>query len=71
MSLIFLPPRAPELNPVENIWQYLRANWLSNQVFETYEDIVDSAYEAWNKLIANPNAIISIGLREWVCMGHS
>jgi hypothetical protein len=22
-----LPSRAPELNPVENIWQYLRANW--------------------------------------------
>lgn len=28
ISLIFLPSRSPELNPVENIWQYLRANWL-------------------------------------------
>ena len=27
---IFLPSRAPELNPVENVWQYLRQNWLSN-----------------------------------------
>ena len=71
ITLIFLPPRAPELNPVENISQYLRANWLSNRVFDTYEDIVEAACEAWNKLIANPNAIISIGLREWVCMGHS
>ena len=34
---IFLPSRAPELNPVENIWQYLRANWLSNRVFDTYD----------------------------------
>jgi transposase len=34
---IFLPSRAPELNPVENIWQYMRANWLSNRVFETYD----------------------------------
>src|SRR5271155_3231214 len=25
---IFLPSRAPELNPVENVWQYLRQNWL-------------------------------------------
>jgi hypothetical protein len=40
---IFLPSRAPELNPVENIWQYLRANWLSNRVFETYEAIIDAA----------------------------
>ena len=39
LTLVFLPSRAPELNPVENIWQYLRANWLSNRVFETYDAI--------------------------------
>ncbi len=71
MTLVFLPPRSPELNPVENIWQYLRANWLSNRVFETYDAIVDAACEAWNKLIAQPAAIISIGMRDWVCMGHT
>jgi transposase len=38
---IFLPSRAPELNPVENVWQYLRQNWLSNTVFENYDAIVD------------------------------
>jgi len=32
-----LPSRAPELNPVENVWQYLRQNWLSNRVFENYD----------------------------------
>ena len=40
---IFLPSRAPELNPVENVWQFLRGNWLSNLVFETYDDIIDAA----------------------------
>jgi hypothetical protein len=49
---IWLPSRAPELNPVENVWQYLRQTWLSNRVFETYADIVDAACEAWNKLTA-------------------
>jgi hypothetical protein len=68
---IFLPSRAPELNPVENIWQYLRANWLSNRVFETYEDIVDAACEAWNKLIALPDTISSIGTRAWAHVGRS
>jgi transposase len=34
---IFLPSRAPELNPFENVWQYLRAIWLSNRVFDSYE----------------------------------
>ncbi len=46
---IFLPSRAPELNPVENIWQYLRANWLSNRVFETYLEIIEAACDAWQK----------------------
>ena len=49
ITLIFLPSRAPELNPVENIWQYLRANWLSNRVFETYDAIIDAACEAWRQ----------------------
>jgi len=35
MTLIFLPSRAPELKPVENVWQYLRQTWLSNRVFDT------------------------------------
>ena len=32
LTIILLPSRAPELNPVENIWQYLRANWLQPRV---------------------------------------
>src|SRR5271170_7466163 len=68
---IFLPSRAPELNPVENIWQYLRANWLSNRVFETYEDIIDAACEAWRRLITQPQTITSIGMREWAHVGQT
>ena len=71
ITLIFLPSRAPELNPVENIWQYMRANWLSNRVFETYEDIIDAACEAWRKLIDQPGTINSIGMRDWVIVGQS
>ena len=68
---ILLPSRAPELNPVENIWQYMRANWLSNRVFETYDAIIDAACEAWRKLIAQPQTITSIGLRDWANIGQS
>jgi len=63
---IFLPSRAPELNPVENVWQYLRQNWLSNTVFENYDAIIDAACAAWRKLIAQPETITSIGMREWL-----
>jgi transposase len=68
---IFLPSRAPELNPVENVWQYLRANWLSNRVFDSYDAIVDAACEAWQKLIAQPHTITSIGMRDWAHVGQS
>ena len=65
ITLMFLPPRAPELNPVENIWQFMRDNWLSNRIFKTYDDIVALCCEAWNKLIDQPWKIMSIGRRKW------
>ena len=68
---ILLPSRAPELNPVENVWQYLRSNWLSNRLFDTYDDIIDAACEAWMKLVAIPETITSIGVREWAHVGQS
>jgi hypothetical protein len=70
LTLVFLPSRAPELNPVENVWQYLRQNWLSNRVFDTYESIIEAACEAWNRLLAQPETITSIGLREWAHVGQ-
>ena len=68
---ILLPSKSPELNPVENIWQYLRANWLSNRVFENYEAIIDASCEAWQKLVAQPNPITSIGMRDWAHVGQA
>jgi len=70
LTIILLPSRSPELNPVENVWQYLRQNWLSNRVFETYEDILDGGCGAWNRLIAQPQTIMSIGTRDWAHAGQ-
>jgi transposase len=65
ITLLPLPPRSPELNPVENIWHYIRDNWLSNRVFKSYDDIVALCCEAWNNLIDRPWKIMSIGCRQW------
>ena len=65
ISLLILPAYSPELNPQENIWQYLRQNFLSNRVFATYEAIVDACCEAWQALMAQPDRITSIATREW------
>ena len=63
--LLRLPPYAPELNPTENIWEYLRGNRLGNRLYESYEDIVDACCEAWNALMRLPDVIRSIGNREY------
>ncbi len=65
ISIVMLPPRSPELNPVENIWQFMRDNWLSNRVFKSYNDIVDHCCDAWNNLVDQPWSIMSIGMRDW------
>lgn len=65
ITLLPLPPKSPELNPVENIWQYLRQNQLSNRVFDCYNAIVDACCDAWNALTAEPGRIQSIASRPW------
>jgi len=62
---LFIPPASPELNPAEQIWQYLRQTYLSNRVFPTYDDILDAACDAWNKLLAEAGRIASIATRSW------
>ena len=70
LTIILLPSRSPELNPVENIWQYLRQNWLSNRVFEDYDAILNAGCNAWNRLTAEPQTIRSIGMRDWAHSGQ-
>ncbi len=65
ITLLPLPPKCPELNPVENIWQFMRDNWLSNLVFTSYDNLVDHCCHAWNSLVDQPWRIMSIGLRDW------
>jgi hypothetical protein len=50
---------------MENVWQFMRDNWLSNRVLATCDTIVDHCRHAWNRLTEQPWRITSIGLREW------
>jgi transposase len=65
ISLVTLPPYSPELNPVENVWQYLRANWLAISVFDDYDAIVEAGCRAWNHLANRPDIVSSITSRQW------
>ena len=65
ISILHLPPYCPELNPVENIWQYLRQNYLGNCVFNDYSHIVEGCCNAWNKLANAAGKIREIATRSW------
>jgi len=65
LTLIRLPPYAPELNSAENIWEYLRKNKLANSIFETYDDIVEACCNAWSFFANDPAAVASITNRNW------
>ena len=68
ITLLPLTPYAPELNPVENVWAYLRANKLAITVFDSYDDIVDACCSAWNFFATDPKAIASITSRTWAAV---
>ena len=64
ITLVPLPPKWPELNVMENIWQFMRDNWLSNRVFPSHEAMVDFCCQAWNRLVDQPRHIVFRGLRD-------
>ena len=65
ITLLHLPPASPELNPVENVWQYLRQNKLANRVFEDYQHIAAACCDAWNFFANDPTIVASITKRHW------
>ena len=65
VSLLHLPGYAPQLNPIENVLEYLRGNHLSITVWDTYDQIVDACCRAWNAFINDPERVFSITNRSW------
>ena len=66
ITLVPLPPYAPELNAMEQIWEWIKNHFLSNQCFKAYEDIVTMACYAWNQLNQNVDLVKSIMYRDWI-----
>ena len=65
VTLVRLPPYAPELNPIENVWEYLRGNKLAITVFDSYDHILDKACNAWTFFADDQDRIASITTRSW------
>jgi hypothetical protein len=65
LTLVRLPSYSPELNPMENVWEYLRENQLSLRVWPDQGAVVESCCEAWNGLMRRPEQITSLTARTW------
>ena len=59
LSLIKLPPYSPELNPIEQVWSWLRQHVLANRSFKDYDDILDACTSAWKHFIADVERVMS------------
>jgi hypothetical protein len=61
-----LPPRSPELNPVERLWLFLKQRYLSHRLHQDYAAIVEAACNAWQRLIADTGRIASLCSYPWI-----
>ena len=60
VTLVHLPPKSPELNPVENLWHYLRSHYWSNRLYPTWEDLKVAATDAWRRVCLVPELIKTV-----------
>lgn len=60
VTIVPLPPYSPELNPVENLWHYLRSHYWANRVYADYDALRYAAINAWHKAVLNPAIIQSV-----------
>lgn len=66
VTLLKLPPYSPELNPIEQVWQFIKQHWLSNRCYVSYEAIVDASCYAWNKLCEQTEKLKTLTYRNWI-----
>ena len=60
VTIVPLPPYSPELNPVENLWHYLRSHYWANRVYADYDALRHAAVDAWQKAVLNKKLIKSV-----------
>ena len=65
VTLVKLPPYSPELNPIEQVWLWLKQKWLSNRAYENYEAIVEACCEAWNRFEGDTELVSRLCRRKW------
>jgi transposase len=60
LTVLTLPAYAPELNPVERLWRYLRQHHWANRVYPTLADLEDAAVGGWRAVCLNAERIRTV-----------
>lgn len=60
VTLLRLPPYSPELNPIENLWHYLKSHFWSNRAYADYEALEQAAIKAWVKAVLDPTLMKTV-----------
>ena len=71
VSILKLPPYSPELNPIEQVWSWLRQHHLANRCFSGYDDIVDASSIAWNDFVSDAKRVTKMCSRDWLEVGKT
>ena len=68
LTIIKLPPYSPELNPIEQVWSWLRQHHLANRCFSGYDSIVETVCDAWNDFVSDSKRVIKMCTRDWMSL---
>ena len=66
ITLVFLPPYSPELNPAEQIWNILRRNYFANRVFESLEAAIHQAELGLDRMACDSKGMQSLTNWPWI-----
>jgi transposase len=64
--LLKLPPYAPELNPIEHVWDELREKFFHNRVFDSLEALEGQLMRGLNTLEKNSETVRTIVSWDWI-----
>jgi len=64
ITLLFLPPYSPELNPIERLWAYMKSHYLSNRAYADYDALLEAGTDAYRAL--TPDLLCSICATSWL-----
>jgi transposase len=60
VTVVTLPAYSPELNPIENLWHYLKSHYWSNRAYDDYDALEQAAVDAWEKAVLDPELMKTV-----------